>query len=268
MRIRLGAGVLLSLLVAIGSASAGPNADSKTAKRLAERGFDSYDEGDYEQAISLFEKAHEIAPADGLLFNIAQSYRQLGESGCGQALVYYRRYKKALIADGSRPPKRLRTRISEMKECADAIDASGDPATADLSVPNPLVESAPTQVPLETDSEPRGNRTAGWTVLGVGVASLAISATTGLLANGRHSILENDCNEGVCAPSLADEIRGFRRLRTTAVISGGIGLGAIVAGTWLLLRSGDSESAGPSLRAKRSVEPWIGIRSVGVQCTY
>ena len=79
------------LLVVAGSAQAGPS-ESK-AKRLADKGFKAYDEGDYEEAIAYFEEANELAPADGLLYNIAQAYRQLGSEGCAKALEYYRRYR-------------------------------------------------------------------------------------------------------------------------------------------------------------------------------
>jgi len=253
----------------MGSANAGPKADSETAKELAEQGFDAYDEGDYEEAIVLFEEANDIAPVTGLLFNIAQSYRQLGERGCADALEYYQRFRASVIDEGERPPKRLKTLISEMKACVEErTDEEGDPAEADLSVPEPATESDDDRLQTDATTAPTWRRPAGWGLVGLGVASIAVSTATGLIANGRRLDLEDVCNEGVCAPSLSDEIGSYNRMRTAAITTGVVGVAAVVAGSWLLLRSPGKESNAGAAIAERSVEPWIGVRSAGVRCTF
>ena len=67
-----------------------PAAAAETAKAYFDGGVRKYNLGHFQDAIADFEKAYNIDPAPILLFNIAQSHRQLGDKE--RALFFYRRY--------------------------------------------------------------------------------------------------------------------------------------------------------------------------------
>ncbi len=53
-------------------------------------GNEAYTHGDFRKAIGAFDAAYQLAPLPGLLFNVAQCYRQLG--AYERAAFFYRRY--------------------------------------------------------------------------------------------------------------------------------------------------------------------------------
>jgi len=71
------------------------------APELYERGFSHYKLGEFEAAIVDFKAAYAIEPSNMLLFNIAQSHRQLGDAK--RAVFFYR----AFVRDA--PPSLART---------------------------------------------------------------------------------------------------------------------------------------------------------------
>src|SRR4051794_36947968 len=73
-----------TLLTASGARAAGEG------KAFFDSGVRHYNLGHFQDAIVDFEKAYNIDPAPILLFNIAQSHRQLGDKE--RALFFYRRY--------------------------------------------------------------------------------------------------------------------------------------------------------------------------------
>lgn len=60
------------------------------AKAFALEGKKAFDTNDFATAISKYEEAYRIKPAPGLLFNLGQSHRKLGNHEL--ALSYFRRY--------------------------------------------------------------------------------------------------------------------------------------------------------------------------------
>ena len=64
------------------------------------RGVKLYNLGHFEAAIPEFEAAYDLDPAPILIFNIAQSHRQLGNKE--RAIFFYRRY----LEQESNPPNR------------------------------------------------------------------------------------------------------------------------------------------------------------------
>lgn len=82
-------------------AAAQPAADktkTETAKQYVNAGLAAQDSGDYDTALTLYTKAHQLVPHPVLLFNMAQAHRLAGR--VDQALDMYRRY---LTADPSGP---------------------------------------------------------------------------------------------------------------------------------------------------------------------
>lgn len=247
-----------ALALAASSAAAEPNPD---ASAIAEQGFDAYDRGDYAAAITFFERANEIAPAPGLLFNIAQSYRKLGSAGCEPALGHYRRYATALEDSGAAVPEAVRARIVEMSECA-----APKPALEAAAEPEPVAEPEPQPRPAWTPSVDQpspgsGRAIAGWVLLGAGAAALTTAAITGGIAIDRESDLAARCSGDVCPPGFESRVASYDRLRYTAFSAGAVGAIAAVAGGWLIWTSRSPE-------APRQLSARIGPGSVGVSCAF
>ncbi|MDP2343336.1 MAG: tetratricopeptide repeat protein [Deltaproteobacteria bacterium] len=67
-------------------------ADEAMSQDLYESGVRAYAEGRYQHALAAFAAAYDVAQVPGLLFNIGQCHRQLGNHE--QAIEYYERYMK------------------------------------------------------------------------------------------------------------------------------------------------------------------------------
>jgi tetratricopeptide (TPR) repeat protein len=88
----------LLALIALATSAAYASADGgepipPKARKLAERGRQLHERGDYARAIVAFKEAYVLAPSPGLLFNLAQAYRLQGN--CDDAALMYRRYLAA-----------------------------------------------------------------------------------------------------------------------------------------------------------------------------
>jgi tetratricopeptide (TPR) repeat protein len=95
------------LLVARGARAADPS-----AKTFFESGVRHYNLGHFPEAIAEFEKAYNVDPAPILLFNIAQSHRQLGDKE--RALFFYRRYLEQ--APNAANKGEVEQRMKDLKE--------------------------------------------------------------------------------------------------------------------------------------------------------
>src|SRR5262245_27350405 len=93
MPVRVGVVLALLLLTAPTSAVAQPSrGDARThaAREHFDRGTKLYDLARYQEAAQEFEKAYLEVSDSAFLFNIAQSWRQAGDTG--RALTFYRKY--------------------------------------------------------------------------------------------------------------------------------------------------------------------------------
>src|SRR5687768_16775932 len=86
--------MLLGLALAIATPFTA-RAEGERAKslQLYRTGRQQYEAGDYAEAVASFRAAYDAHPASEYLFNIAQSYRKLGD--CPRALAYYRRFRQS-----------------------------------------------------------------------------------------------------------------------------------------------------------------------------
>jgi len=97
-----------AILLAAGSAWAAPEG----GKAYFDSGVRQYNLGHFQEAIVEFEKAYNIDPAPILLFNIAQSHRQLGDKE--RALFFYRRYLEQAPAAKNR--REVEQRMKDLTE--------------------------------------------------------------------------------------------------------------------------------------------------------
>jgi eukaryotic-like serine/threonine-protein kinase len=175
-------------------------ADKRTAKAHYEDGTRAYNLGRFPEAIASFEKAYEEDPAAILLFNIAQSHRQLGNHD--RALFFYRRYLEADPQSKNRASVERRMEEIRVAQASEQVNAVSPPSPA--AVPEKLGDGSrspvsPTSASVATSPEPKPApsvsdkqssdrsgfgllRWSAYTAGGVGVASIATGIVFGSMA--------------------------------------------------------------------------------------
>jgi tetratricopeptide (TPR) repeat protein len=120
---------LAALFVAMLSPVAFAQAEEGESRAHFQAGTNHYNLGRFEEAIGEYRKAYELKNDPVFLFNIAQSYRQLGHAD--RALFFYRRY----LSTAPESPHRneVQTRIDELEKQQNA-----SPATVAKVEPKPV----------------------------------------------------------------------------------------------------------------------------------
>jgi tetratricopeptide (TPR) repeat protein len=185
------------VLVLFAASPASAKERSRTALKLTAQAIAHFRDGQYTEAIARFEEAYARDKRPDLLFNIAQSYRKVGE--CAEALDYYRRYLEAEPTAYNR--SRVEERIHEMERCSQGVapPAPITEASKEDSSPLPPLESAwpapDPEPPLKIIRPPpqriRGYqrlRVAGVASIGLGLAMTAAAA--GLSATAQSASFE------------------------------------------------------------------------------
>lgn len=186
--------VLVFAALAIAAATPA-HADRKAALKHYSAGTKAYNLGHFDQAITSFEKAYDEDPQAILLFNIAQSHRQLGNAE--RALFFYRRYLEA--APDAKNRAEVEGRMTEMQAKLDRVQPAPVVPGAPSPTPPPVTADAkprtePPTVAPTTEPEPvvqeqsptsspgRPLRLGAYIAAGVGVAALATGAIFGNMA--------------------------------------------------------------------------------------
>lgn len=187
------------------------------ARALFQRGQRHYRSGGYHQAAGYFMRAHALHPSPAILFNAAQAYRLAHV--CEVSARLYREFL------GGAPDHRDRDVVESHIAAMDACAARQSRSRA-TDLDRALLAPSP--------AESRRTRTAGWILTGTGAA---LVTTAGFLAYQAGTDSAGDKDED-------DESSNTGRTEQLAWLSGGIGLGALVTGSWLLLR--DDRERGPT----------------------
>ncbi len=202
-------------------------------------GRSHYDAGEYEEAVEQFEAAYEIAPRPELLYNLYQSHQRLGQ--LEPAIDYLERYlEEGEIDDQERPL--LEARLANHRE---ALEEERAAAAAEEERRRQEEEERrrreeERQAELERARQEAANassplRTAGWVVLGVGLAGAAAFALFGGLALREDADLAERCGEDVGAYCEENDLGTLQLLTRTADLGGAVGLAGIATGVVLLL---------------------------------
>ncbi|HWU91226.1 MAG TPA: tetratricopeptide repeat protein [Kofleriaceae bacterium] len=226
---------LLAIAGLATSTAASAHADAPVpprARELTARGRELHEQGDYAGAIAAFKEAYVLAPRPGLLFNIAQAYRLLGD--CDDAEHMYRRY---LATDPSPEQRALaEAHLAAVVLCVPwrDLDLRVDASIARLDVPPPAGLGLRAEPPVARPSG-RG-RLVQRLGLGAsigGAAALSAAAYYGVRAYVAQRDVERRYAHGTTWPDLAplDE-RGKR---------------AAVAARWLGIGGGAATAAGVAL---------------------
>jgi tetratricopeptide (TPR) repeat protein len=206
------------LVWCFGIARADADDSNAEAKTYFDQGTQHYDVREYAAAIAAFRKAYALMPDPLLLFDMAQSYRQLKD--CDNARSFYRSFlRNKPDADNRAKVERF---ITEMDECVRA--ASAPPAR----VTTTSESTPPTSVTLGSERHPR-LRLAGLVTGGTGVA-IAASGIYFSFEAARHAQQVQDlCQHGCRAADVGALDRDGRTASRNAVLLYSIG-GAAVAG--------------------------------------
>jgi tetratricopeptide (TPR) repeat protein len=171
------------------------------ARSSFERGVKEYNLGHFEAAAAEFEKAYQLDPVPIFLFNMAQSFRQLGN--VERALFFYRRYLESPDipdrADVERRIAELETRREAEKKQAElapppaALTAPAPPPPSPPKADTTTVALSQHAVPAPTEDKPVWRRWWFW----AGAAALVGgAAVTGILLSGGGGAAAPKCAPG------------------------------------------------------------------------
>ena len=149
------------------------------------------------------------------------------------------------------------------------VGAAGDQKTVTVPklAPLPEAKQGPREAAPPAAPEEGGGtqRTVGFVVGGVGVASLGVGAIFGILAAGQASGAEDDpalCPNKQCTAAGREEIDAAGTKALISTLGVGVGLAAVGAGVALILTAGGSSrpegAAAPSARVVPAVGPGGG----------
>jgi hypothetical protein len=219
----------------------------------------AYDAGRFAEASELFERAYRQTRAPGLLFNIAQSARKIGD--CPRAVAYYRRF----IAEDPASPDRPRAEewIAELGSCPEAAPPLGvaqppAPATpaaaaapATPSAPPPVTPpSEPLVVLSQTPATQPGagrSRVPGLALIAAAAALGGAGAVLGLQSMHDSSEISSVfAMHEIWTPSDASIDREGQRDQTLSIVLFSVAAAAAVAGAaYLLATSPRGHDRGP-----------------------
>jgi tetratricopeptide (TPR) repeat protein len=166
--------VLLALLAAAAAAPAPARAQAtgsekgdaaaRTARREFQRAEAAFNLGKFEHALAAYEAAYQAKPLPGLLFNIAQCHRNMGNSD--RALFFYRRYlaidpnspNRATVEELIAETERRRERASDATSPPSVVPPPADTgqAVAPPPVSAPPIAPSPSPVAPPSAVEPPG----------------------------------------------------------------------------------------------------------------
>jgi hypothetical protein len=116
--------ILAGAMIALASSLA--VAQPKTADELYKEGEKQYNLGEFTKAIEAFKGAYALEDKPAYLYNIAQSYRQLGD--CKNAVFFYKRFLSLKANDTAKPLSAslkadIDNRLKELDACAKQAEA-------------------------------------------------------------------------------------------------------------------------------------------------
>jgi tetratricopeptide (TPR) repeat protein len=229
MRLGVGGVVLLAWAYAFAAPV------SESAKEIARGHFHAgktlFAEGRYREALVEFEAARREVPLPAFDYNIAVCYERMDEPE--MAIAAWRRYLHA--ATPAEEPE-VRARIDELERVLASRPRVEKPAPSKPPAPPP---------PLPGRERYRKMRIAGYVLLGVGVAGVAIGAAFAALGDSAaNRLTELDRMRGTYDPALDDE---YSTDRTLGGVFFGIGVPALATGAALVGAGTVLERRSPAL---------------------
>jgi hypothetical protein len=243
----------------------------------------AYDLGKYQEAVEEYQKVYEIDGDPVMLYNIAQAYRLNDQPQ--ESIHFYRRYLQR--SPEARNKEDVERKITAMEKLIDerrkaaALVAPPPPKTDVKPVvvpppppPPPVVTPPVVVAPPPPPPPPPASTTRlvlGWSMVGVGVASIAVAIVEGIRAKNRADTVTSMSNQPPPNPwtTQLDSIQSEgKTANIVAIVCGIAGTAVGVAGAVVLITSGSSAPAndnGTPATTTTSVSfaPWVGPGLVG-----
>lgn len=260
----LATGPSLALARVDAAPSAATPETTADAEALSEQAVEAFSAKRYDESIGLFEQAYALDANPNYLFNIGRVYEEKGD--LEQAVAHYQKFVSQPGVDlesreaATERLKVLRAALQQLKEDSE----SEDPEEADETA----LEADPQ--PDDDDGEPtdrkRGQRIAGYSLLGVGGAGLIVGGILGGLAQSKASDAD-DAEFVDDALRLRDDARRQARAADAMLITGGV---LAAAGVVLVLttlgqgKKNGKKDAAAAIRSRRWViAPAASRRTAG-----
>lgn len=241
--------ILLFVLMVAGASRVAAASPRSEMRRQFEKGKRLYKQEKYDRAKEAFEAAYDLIPSPGLLFNLGQCHRRLGDAE--PALAYYREYLRLRPEASNRA--QVEKYIAEMEAAMPApapepapdppVEAKPPPAPEPpgVALPEPAAPEAPPPPivePAAVAQAPEPATWPAWTTIGLGVASSVVGIV--FVVQARNAADEaNDCilrrePQETCQPAI--DRHSNRRILGGVTL--GVGSVAIISGAaWLYLLS-------------------------------
>jgi len=224
--------ILIVALTGVAVAAPDPAVVAK-ADALFVKGQASYNEGKYQAAIAQFKQAYELVKDAVYLFNIAQSYRKVGD--CSAAYDYYTQYLEA--APNAENKDKVKQWLTELKPCVDQRQKEQEEAArkAQVEAERKQRDTAPTLEEQRDHGKPY--RIAGIALGGVGIVGLGIGIGFGIRGASLKSEVADKCNMSCVWDSMEiqDLHQAGQRANTLSwigYVGGGVALAGGVALYW------------------------------------
>jgi hypothetical protein len=125
--------------------------------------------------------------------------------------------------------------------------------------------TSPASAPAKDEEEPAGRsrRTLlTWAAFGVGGAGVGVGIVAGLVADGKHSTLQSECNNNTntCAPQSAGDLDAFHTSRTISTIGYVVGALGLAGGAVLWFTAPKAPTS--------TARMWLGPASAGIAGTF
>jgi len=241
----------------------------------------AYDLGKYQEAVDEYQKVYEIDGDPVMLYNIAQAYRLNDQPQ--ESIHFYRRYLQRSPEarnkeDVERKITAMEKLIEERRKAAALVAPPAPKAeTKPVAVPAPVLPPpvtapvivAPPPPPPEPPSATR--QILGWSMVGVGVASIAVAIVEGIKAKNRGDQLTQMANTQNPIPwgQTQENIQSEgKTANIVAIVCGIAGTAVGVGGAIVLITNGSSapandSGASPATTNTVSFAPWVGPGLVG-----
>lgn len=253
--------------LALARVDAAPSAASPEttadAEALSEQAVEAFSAKRYDESIGLFEQAYALDANPNYLFNIGRVYEEKGD--LEQAVAHYQKFVSQPGVDlesREAATERLKVLRAALQQLKEEKSENEDPEEADET---PLE----TDAQLDDDGEPtdrkRGQRIAGYSLLGVGGAGLIVGGILGGLAQSKAGDAD-DAEFVDDALRLRDDARRQARAADAMLITGGVlaAAGLVLVLTTLGQGKKGKKDAAAAIRSRRWViAPAASPRSTG-----
>lgn len=231
------------------SADEGSEAEAET---LSDQAVEAFGNRDYETSIELFEQAYALNSNPNYLFNIGRVYEEKGD--LRQAVAHYQRFVAQPGVDlESREAATARLKVLR-EALAQLEDEEPEPeeptGTATPPGPDEPVDTGPRQTPRDRK---RGQRIAGYVLLGAGGASLIVGGILGGVATSTASDAD-DAEFVDDTLRMRDDARRQARAADAMFITGGV---LAAGGLVLVLTTLGTKKKENGAASSRTTRRWV-----------